>query len=145
MTEDNNPPSRVGEILNNLLSQLGFESKIREMKVLKSWQEVVGKGISKHSQPVKISKGNLLVKVDSSAWINELCHLKDKIIEKFNKLHKNEVIKDIHFRLGKIAPSFSRVRRGRRRARNINLNEEELDWVEKTVGKLKDENLKEAV
>ena len=95
MDDTHNPPSRVGDILQDLLSTFGIDKKIKQLNVLKLWSEVVGGTLSEHSQPVSIAKGNLFVKVDSSGWLSEFSHFKEKIILKFNNRYGEEIIKDI--------------------------------------------------
>jgi len=142
MIQDENPPSRVGDVLNKLIYQLGIDTKIKEMNVLKSWSEVVGEPISRHSQPVSISKGNLFVKVDSSAWLSQLSHFKEKIISEFNKRQGREVIKDIYFRVGRIYSFSSKRGKVRSRLSKVRLCKEDLEWIDKMLAKVKDENLK---
>ncbi|MCD6575216.1 DUF721 domain-containing protein [Candidatus Aerophobetes bacterium] len=140
---DNNPPSRVGDVLKSLFYQLGIDTKIKQVNILKSWSQAVGKTISKHSQPVTIRKGNLFVKVDSSAWLTQLYHFKEKIISEFNKNQEEEIIKDIHFSVGSVSHSSGRKRKVNSRKVTVKLEKKELDWVEETAKRIGDKKLEE--
>lgn len=140
MARDNSPSS-VKEILDRLLSQLGIDSKINQMKILNCWGDVVGEKIKKHSQPFAIRKGNLFVKVDSSTWLAQLSYFKEKIISDFNTRQGKEIIKDIYFRIGKIYPSSSKNKE-RRGLRRVKLTEEDIKWIDKTLKSVKDKHLR---
>lgn len=142
MRPDNNPPSPVGDVLDSLLSRFGIDGKINQMKVLKSWSQVVGEAISKHSQPVSISKGNLFVKVDNSAWLSQLYHFKEKIISEFNHKQGQEVIKDIYFRVGRIYSPLSGKRKVPGKLSKTRLDKEDIQWINETLTKIKDEDLR---
>lgn len=140
MTKDNSPLP-IGDVLERLLSQLGIDSKIRQMRILSCWKDIVGEKLSKHSQPFAIKKGNLFVKVDSSAWLAQISYFKEKIISEFNCKQGKEVIKDIYFRIGKIYPLSSR-KKEKRGLRRIRLSEEDIKWINETLRSVKDEHLR---
>ena len=140
--ENSQLPCQVKDILIVLLPRLGVDNKIKQLNVLKCWPEVVGETVSRHSAPFAIKKGNLFVKVDSSAWLSQLHHFKEKIISKFNKREGMEVIREIHFTLGNI--SFSR-RRHSNRLRRVRLEKKDLEWVKKTANKIQDKDLRRLI
>jgi len=142
MKENDRPPAQVKDILDGLLSCLGIESKIKQMSVLKSWPDVVGKRISKHSCPVAIRKGNLFVNVDSSGWLAQLSHFKEKIILEFNQRQGEEIVKNIYFRIGKVPLLSPEDRKVKNRLSKIKLNKEDEQWIDKTVKRIKDRKLK---
>ncbi len=88
----------IGSALNSLLSQYGLDVKIKQYKVLEIWNTAVGEQIAKATNPEKIERGVLTVRVEKSVWRNELSYLKKEIIEKLNKLLQEEVVKEIIFR-----------------------------------------------
>lgn len=84
--------------LNSLLKQYGLDVKIKQYEVFNVWQEAVGEHIAKVAIPQKIDRGVLIVKVEKPVWRNELVYMKGEIIEKVNKLLKEEIVKEIIFR-----------------------------------------------
>lgn len=143
MIEEGNPPSRVGNVLQDLLCKFGIDSKIKQLHILKLWSKVVGESLSKHSQPVSISKGNLFVKVDNSAWLNQISYFKEKIIAEFNKIQGEIVVKRIYFRVGSI--SVPQKHTSKRKKRKVKLDQKELEWVHKTVTQIEDDDLKKTI
>lgn len=88
----------LGEVLKESLKDLNIESKIKEVGLIKSWEEIVGKTIVKYTQSVYISKKILHVKLKSSVVRNELFMLKDGLIEKLNEKAGEIIITDIVFK-----------------------------------------------
>ena len=132
----------VRDVLDDLFYRLGMNAKIKQMNVFKSWSQVVGKAISKHSQPTAIRKKNLFVKVDSSVWIAQLFHFKEKIILEFNKRQGQEVIENIYFRLGNISSFSPKKEKIGNKLRTVKLDKKDKQWIDKTVIKTKDQDLK---
>lgn len=87
------------DIINKIAKEIGLETKLTEAKILQSWKKEVGEKISDHTTPIKIFKGKLFVKVDSSVWVNQLTFIKKDIIDKLNKAITGNSIKDIFFTL----------------------------------------------
>ncbi|MBE0478435.1 DUF721 domain-containing protein [Candidatus Aerophobetes bacterium] len=145
MMEDSNPPSRVGEILQDLVCRFGMDNKIKQLNILKLWPEVVGETLSKHSQAVSISKGNLFVKVDNSAWLSEFSHFKEKIILKFNERHGEQIVKNIYFQVGSISSYLPGEKKKMGGVRKVRLERKDVEWIDKIAANVKDENLKKVL
>lgn len=142
MMQNDNPPARIVDVLNQLLCRFGIDNKVKEMKILKSWPQVVGEALGKHSRAVSISKGNLFVEVDNSAWLTQLSHFKHKIILEFNRQQGKEVVKDIYFRLGEVSSSLLKRRKAPKRLSRARLDKKDVQWINERLEKIKDENLR---
>ena len=92
----------ISGVLQKILQQYGLEGKLREYQVLNRWEEIVGKTIAAHTAPDSIRFKKLILKVDSSAWMQELSFLKKDLIEKVNHAFQTPLIRDIQFRIGVI-------------------------------------------
>ena len=88
----------VAEILSGLGSGVGATLKLCNM--LSLWEQVVDARVGKHTKAVKIRNRVLSVSTSSPAWAQELAFIKGDIIEKFNNLAGDEVIRDIRFKSG---------------------------------------------
>lgn len=77
-------PARVGDLLGELLSRLGIDEEIERQEVLVRWPEVVGERIASFARAAAVSRGVLFVKVDSSAWMNELNFMRHDILRRLN-------------------------------------------------------------
>lgn len=96
----------VGDILDRMLKRMKVKDKDREIplarrlkeeRAIQLWQEVVGNNVSAHAKPLSIQDKIFFVKVDNSAWCNELSFFKKDIIRKINEKVGMRVIKDIYF------------------------------------------------
>ncbi|MBI5048223.1 MAG: DUF721 domain-containing protein [Deltaproteobacteria bacterium] len=96
-------PIRIGHIIDSSLSSPGFETIVKGLSIHKIWSKTVGLNISKRTRPLKLTGKTLYVTVATSTWMEELKYLKQDIIKKINTELKEEAVKDIIFRLGKIA------------------------------------------
>ncbi len=87
--------------LNNLIAQflrsVGIKDKVEENFAIVYWDTVVGKEISNQTEPFKVVKGILFVKVKDNVWRNELQFFKNEIIEKLNNKIGKKIVKDIKF------------------------------------------------
>lgn len=85
------------EVINELLEAYKLGDKLKEVRLIGSWEKVVGKLINKHTKNLYIKKKVLFVKLDSAALRNELSYARQKIIKALNKEADKEVIDDIVF------------------------------------------------
>ena len=65
-------PQAVGELLSQVLSDLGDGATARAVRIADRWAESVGPEIAAHSRPVAIRGEVLEVHVDSSVWCQQL-------------------------------------------------------------------------
>jgi predicted nucleic acid-binding Zn ribbon protein len=89
----------VGGIIAGVLNELGLSAPLREWQAVQVWDKVVGEKVSQHTQAYGIDKGELAVRVDSHAWMQELQFLKPDIIRKLNTELGADIIRDIRFAL----------------------------------------------
>lgn len=83
--------------LNQAVRQLGLEQRLKQMRVMEEWAELVGESISQISKPDHIRDGILYVRVTSMAWRTELGFHKQTILEKIAEKLDKKLIKDIRF------------------------------------------------
>ena len=72
-------------------------TKVRQYDALTRWGEIVGEQIARVSEPVRIDKGTLIVRVSNGPWRNELTLMKSTILAKVNEALTKEKIRDIRF------------------------------------------------
>lgn len=87
----------IREILERLFKSLGVENRVEENLAFAYWDSVVGKEIALHTEPEKIVKGTVIVKVDNDVWRNELAFFKNEIIQKLNQRIGKKLIQEIKF------------------------------------------------
>jgi len=87
----------LGEVLKELIETYRLEGKLNEMKVIRSWEKVVGEMIARHTKDLYIRKGKLFVKIDSPALKNELTYSSSTIVENLNLEAGSKVVEEIIF------------------------------------------------
>jgi hypothetical protein len=133
---------RVKKILENLFKRMDIYTKVKSYEALEVWDRVVGEYISKNTMPKTIINRILYVNVKNSLWMQELILMKNGFINSINKYMGMEVIKDIHFRIGRL----NRDKTTKKDIKNIpDLNNDEIIKIERIVSPIKDEEIKDIV
>jgi len=89
---------KLGEVIQELLKLYQLEDKLDEVKLMHSWQEVVGEMIANHTKDLYIQRNTLFVVLDSPALKNELSYSKTQIKESLNEAVGRDVIEEVVFR-----------------------------------------------
>jgi predicted nucleic acid-binding Zn ribbon protein len=77
--------ARVGELLPTVLKSIGLGQRLKEQEVLGIWAQVVGEEIAARTQPLRVERGVLYVRVDHSAWLQELHFMEKEILRKLKE------------------------------------------------------------
>jgi len=136
----------IKPILEKTLKKFDLEIKIKEGKIWEIWDEAVGPTVARNAQPESIRGRVLFVRVSTSAWMQQLQFIKERIIEKLNQSLGKTLVKSISFRLGTIlsrSPVESEAKK--EFPPSLELDPESLKTIEETVSSLKDEATKDLV
>lgn len=87
----------IGDVIKEMIRTYRMEGKLNEVKVLHSWENVVGEMIARHTKDLYIKNHRLFVKIDSPALKNELSYSRTLIVEKLNEAAGGEVIAEVVF------------------------------------------------
>ncbi len=68
----NNEGEPVGDGVMSLMKKIGLDEQNWIETLSQEWEQIVGKGVGRHTRPGRISGKQLYVFVDSSVWLNEL-------------------------------------------------------------------------
>ena len=85
----------LGDVLSQLVKDLGFEKKFEEMQVIAQWPDVVGRQIASHTHAVSCEGGKLFVEVASASWRQELFYMKADILKRLNHGAGQKIVQDI--------------------------------------------------
>jgi predicted nucleic acid-binding Zn ribbon protein len=88
----------LAEAVRYYIKEMNLEGKLREVNLISSWEEMVGKAISSKTKKVYIKEGVLYVHLSSSVVRNELLMLREVLRDKLNEKAGSEVVKDIVLR-----------------------------------------------
>lgn len=61
------------------------------------WEEAVGATLAETSQPGKLSRGKLLIRVDDNATLQELTFMKSRILRTLQKSPDLAAVRDLKF------------------------------------------------
>ena len=95
MRRNNTEP--LSDVLTNYMKAMGLDKKINEVRLVNSWEEVVGTTIAKSTTKIEIKDRILHVNVRSSVIKNELRLLKDGLVKALNDRTGEKTIADIRF------------------------------------------------
>jgi predicted nucleic acid-binding Zn ribbon protein len=85
----------ISAIVRALLKQHGLEDKLLEHRLIKSWDDLLGKAIARHTKKLYIKDRCLFVSLDSSVVRNELMMIRDELIKRLNENTGAKVIDKI--------------------------------------------------
>jgi predicted nucleic acid-binding Zn ribbon protein len=90
-------PTRLGDALQQYLQASGLDERVEEAAVLPEWAGRVGEAIAAVTEPVRTSRGTLLVAVRSSSWLMELRLMEREILRRVNEGRSRGRIERIRF------------------------------------------------
>ncbi|MGM0620501.1 MAG: DUF721 domain-containing protein [Bacteroidota bacterium] len=88
----------LAEALRSYISEMRMERKLKEVDVVQSWEEALGKTISKYTRNIYLSKGILFVEVSSPVVKNELLMMREDIRKRLNDVAGEEMVTKIVFK-----------------------------------------------
>ena len=129
---------RAETVLGPMLKQLGIENGVRLERIRNDWTDIFEKSISPHMFPATLHEGELLLHVESPAWMQQLTYYKKEIIQKLSSY----AVTDVRFRLGRI-----KKKRQKQQAEKPmrTLSSEEASFAASVVADIRDEELKDSI
>ena len=94
----NSLPSPVARVLQSALGKNGLDKKLARYRFVLHWDEIVGERIARLAQPECLRDGALIVRVNDSAWAQELSFQKRVILARLAKyVDPSDHITDVMF------------------------------------------------
>lgn len=130
-----------------ILKGLGIEDGAKLAMIKKEWRNLFNEPLSLHMSPSMLSEGEILLTVDSPAWLQQLNFYKEDIIKKMGSYG----VRSVRFRLGKVsAQTESGVRSQGSRVKRLTTHDsrfttEELLYIEETVSSISDQELRDKI
>ena len=91
-------PSSINDLLELFSSKnKSYREFVSKNNVLDNWESLVGKKVADVSEPDKIERDKLYLKVKNSVWKNELFFMKSELLAKINNNFSKGKVKDIIF------------------------------------------------
>jgi len=92
-------PKRLGTELDAVLERLGLARAIERHSVFREWEERVGPEIARAARPHRVDGDTLIVRVASSAWLNELSLRQTELLGRLNAGRTRSSVGRLVFRL----------------------------------------------
>jgi len=125
-------------VLGPMLKQLGIENGVRLERIRNDWPEIFEKSISSHMFPATLKEGELLLHVESPAWMQQLTYYKKEIVRKLSSY----AVTDVRFRLGRITKK--KQKQEAEKPMRL-LSPEEISFAASVVADIRNEALKESI
>jgi len=109
---DARDPLLLGEQLDRLLADRGWQVDVAVGSVIGRWPEIVGADVAEHVQPVTFEHGVLTLRAESTAWATQMRLLTSVLLGRLETEVGAGTVTEIAV-TGPSAPSWSK---GRRRA-----------------------------
>ncbi|SNB46592.1 DUF721 domain-containing protein [Geobacter sp. DSM 9736] len=135
-------PSPVGDLLAAVFRGTPTEKRLQEGAIWQIWDTAVGPRIAERARPVAIRDGILTVTVSSAPWMQQLTFLKKGIIDKLNGMLRQELVRDINLKAGRLEPAADAPKPPQPTARSLNAAERKQ--VADDTAEIADEELREA-
>lgn len=88
----------LSSVLKSYVRENNLERKLNEIDLIKSWESVMGKTVSRYTGKLYIQNNTLFVETTSPVVRNELLMMKEEIRVRLNEVAGEELIKAIIFR-----------------------------------------------
>lgn len=135
----------LGSLLSSIFKTLGIEDKIKLSAMQEEWHNLFNEPLSLHTYPVEIKDGELLINVDSPAWLGQLKFFTQDIIKKLNAYN----IASVRFKHGRVYYKKRHLLKGNRQdgsnqyAKHI--SDSDIEWINEIVSTVSDSELKESI
>jgi hypothetical protein len=130
---------RTDSLLKPIVRNLGIGDGVRLAQIKSHWHTLFQKPLSYHMAPSVLSGDELLLSVDSPVWLQELKFYQEEIIKKLTQYQ----VKSVRFRLGKVAANNREGGRDERKVKSLTALDH--SFIEETVSKIQDKELKDAL
>ncbi len=88
----------LGEALREYVREMRMDRKLKEVSIVQSWENVLGKTIARYTRNVYLSNGVLYVELSSPVVKNELLMMREEIRNKLNENAGEELIRKVVFK-----------------------------------------------
>ncbi len=95
-------PTAISEAMEAVLRGLGGGRGPQAGSVSAAWAKAAGEDGMKHTKPVDIRDGVLIIHVDSSGWLHKLTMERIRLLSKIKEAIGEDLVRDIKLRIGEI-------------------------------------------
>ena len=124
-------------VLGPMLKRLGIESGVRLERIRHDWFDIFEASLTLHMYPAGCTENELLLNVDSPAWMQQFSYYKKDMLRKLAPYG----ITDVRFRIGKVQKKKQQLPERKKRT----LSDDDLSFASGVVSGITDAQLKESI
>ena len=88
----------LSQVLKEYRSQMNIDTRLKEVSLVNSWEEIAGRAIAKRTTKVYIKSGKLFIYLSSPVVRNELMMVRESLRQRLNEEAGEELVKEIILR-----------------------------------------------
>lgn len=92
-------PEPIADTLDGVLERLGLARAVERHDVFREWEQRVGPEIARVARAHRVDGETLIVRVENSAWLNELSLRQNELLQRLNAGRRETKIGRLIFRL----------------------------------------------
>ncbi len=85
----------IGEVLREYIDSMQMRRKLKESRIEKQWEEMLGKNAASLTRRIYIKSGVLYVYLNSSVLRNEILMMRETLISRINESAGEEIVTKI--------------------------------------------------
>lgn len=85
----------IGDSIQSFLKNAKWQSKINEIRLRDSWEEIMGKTIAKYTYDIHLKNNTLFISTDIAPLKHELQVSKEQIIKNINDFFESKIIDNV--------------------------------------------------
>ncbi len=89
---------KIGNVLKEYLRDMMIDKKLKEVGIINSWEELMGKAVAERTKNIYIKDKTLFIQLKSSVLRNELLMMRQSIIDKLNERAGEKIIEKMVLR-----------------------------------------------
>lgn len=89
---------KIGTVLREYLEHMMIDRKLKEVGIVSSWEELMGKAVAHRTKQIYIKDKTLFVHLNSSVLRNELMMMRQSVIDKLNEKAGENIVEKIVLR-----------------------------------------------
>ncbi len=93
-------PTRVGDLIGQVLGDLGLDTVAKAYQIGARWEEIVGAQVAAHCRPLGLRGDVLELEVDSPVWSQQLQLRKPELLAALARSFGADAPRELRFQVG---------------------------------------------
>ncbi len=93
--------NRAGELLGQLLKRYKLEAGLRRGRALALWPEIAGEMLARLTEPIRLERGELLVRAESAALAHQLTYQREEFVRRYAARLGEGAVTNVRFVTGR--------------------------------------------